>query len=293
MSQLQNLYARMIEAMDVPGLSIPAICVKLYHKSVSIPDTITPYSTMDETVLCCQAVRHAIAGEPVLITLENIGCVAAAISLGLVDQHRTTPIPPPIRRYVNVMREQSGMGENFSPPSPEEFTSGIVYACKNAGRQEFGLFGPEDSGRFQSVSVAQKAIAGMAAIQPPVIKGVFIYPIDFGENAPEPDIVILVVRPVELARLIQGYQFLTGQSISAVMNPLRAVDSDLIARPYLTGEINVTAFCLGARLMARFAGDRMGMGMPFSAFRTLVDGMEQSRTGYPFHRYPGADGHSC
>ena len=64
----------------------------------------------------------------------------------------------------------------------------------------------------------------------------------------------MAVRPVELTRLIQGYAFLTGERIRGDMGPVRAVNSDLIARPYLTGEINVTTYCLGARLLARWEG---------------------------------------
>jgi len=33
----------------------------------------------------------------------------------------------------------------------------------------------------------------------------------------------------------------------------------------------------------------MGVGMPWDKFRTVVEAMEASRTGYPFPGYPGAD----
>ena len=105
-----------------------------------------------------------------------------------------------------------------------------------------------------------------------------------------PDVVILSVRPVELTRLIQGYQYITGKRIEASLGGLRVVDSDLIARPYLKNEINISTYCLGARLAAHFEAERLGMGIPFSQFETLVRGMEQSVTGYPYERYPGATG---
>jgi hypothetical protein len=34
----------------------------------------------------------------------------------------------------------------------------------------------------------------------------------------------------------------------------------------------------------------MGIGIPMKAFELVVKGMEASRTGYPFHKYPGAKG---
>ena len=100
--------------------------------------------------------------------------------------------------------------------------------------------------------------------------------------------VNLDVRPVEATRLLQGYQFLTGRSVNAHMNPLRALDADLIARPFLTGTLNLSTYCLGARLLGRFGADRLGLGMPLAIFATLVEGLEASATGYPFERYPGA-----
>lgn len=290
MTIVSRLYSRMIESMGVKGLEIPVTYVKLYRHRDSIPVQVAAYYTKEETVMCCQAAHYAADGHPVLLTLDNIGCVAAAISLGLVDQHQDTPLERPPRVYTSLMQEQSGLGQKFNPPSPKEFTTGVVYACRSAGRQEYALFGPEDSGRFKDVKMARHAVAEMMAIQPPTMKGVFFYSNGFEELDLVPDVVMLHVRPVELTRMIQGYQYITGKAVNARMSALRVVDSDLIARPYLTQEINVSTYCLGARLVAKFEADRLGMGIPFKQFEQLVKGMEQSRTGYPYHRYPGAAG---
>ena len=284
---ISRLYSRMIESLDISGLEIPAAYVKFYRHGESIPKQISTFDTEEESVMCCQAARHASLEQPVLLTVDNIGCVAAGISLGLVDQNRDTPLKRP-RIYTNLMQDQAGAGKKFNPPSPKEFTSGTVYACRSAGRRDFCLFGPEDSGRFKDVATARAAISQMAAIQPPVMKAVFFYSNSFSESGPTPDVVILSVRPVELTRIIQGYQYITGKAVTTVMNALRVVDSDLIARPYLTQEINVSTYCLGARLVARFEGNRLGIGIPFKKFELVVKGMEESRTGYPFHKYPGA-----
>lgn len=275
--------------MGVEGLSIPVTYVRLYRDGETIPETLSEYLTTDETLLCCQAARHAAGGYPVLLTKENIGCIAAAISLGLVDQNQDYPISSPSRYYTDLMRKQSDKAQYFVPPSPKDFTSGVVYACKDAGRREFGFFGPGDSGRFRTVQTAAKAVKEMAAIQPPTTKGVFLFSNGMNGIEPVPDVIVLSVRPVELTKIIQSYQFMTGESISSRMSPLRVVDSDLIARPYLTQRINVSTYCLGARLLARFEGNRLGVGIPMTLFPTVVQGMKESRTGYPFHRYPGAD----
>jgi uncharacterized protein (DUF169 family) len=60
---------------------------------------------------------------------------------------------------------------------------------------------------------AMEAIARMPAIQPPVM---------------------------------QGYQFVTGERVKADIGGLRAGCSDLIVRPFLYNELNLSPFCLGA-----------------------------------------------
>ncbi len=287
MMRTTRLYSRLIESMGIEGLEIPHAYVKFYRNEEPIPKEVAACHTEKDPIMCCQAMRHSSLGEPVLLTLENIGCVAAAISLGLVDQNRTIPLSSP-RTYTDLMKAQSGMDNSFKPPSPKEFTSGNVYACQSTGRADYGLFGPEDSGRFKDIATAQNAISGMMAIQPPVMQGVFFCNNSFQELDLRPDVIVMSVRPVELTRIIQGYQYNTGRMVNAVMGAVRAVDSDLIARPYLTQEINVSTYCLGARIIARFEANRLGVGIPFKSFELLVNGMEESKTGYPFDKYAGA-----
>jgi uncharacterized protein (DUF169 family) len=241
----------------------------------------------DVTLTGCQAVRQASLGDAVCLTRNNIGCVAAAVTFGLVDEAEDTPLEGP-RVYTDIMREQSGLDDGFVPPTPKDFTEGIVYACRDSGRSEFCLFGKTDCGRYRNVETARKAIRGMKAIQPSVMKAVFIYTPDFEELDFIPDVVVLSIRPVELARIIQAYQFNTGERVTGTSGAVRVVCSDLIARPYLTQEINISTFCLGARLIAQYDADRIGIGIPFHVFKEIATGMADSSMGYPFYLYPGA-----
>ncbi len=287
MTELRQLYNRMIDSMGVEGLEMPFAAVKLYKKGSPIPDQAIKNEPANITLTCCQAIRHASLGDAVFLTRNNIGCIAAAISLGLVDQNEKESLEFP-RVYTEIMREQSGRGKEFSPPSPEEFTNGTVYACRDSGRMEYALFGENDSGRFKDVETAKRAIKNMIAIQPAIMHGVFVYSLDYDEMELKPDVIILTVRSVELARIIQAYQYITGAPVTTNMSVVRAVDSDMIARPYLTGEMNVSTFCVGARLIAKYEAEYMGVGMPYKIFKEIVEGMEESKTGFPFHMYPGA-----
>lgn len=40
--------------------------------------------------------------------------------------------------------------------------------------------------------------------------------------------------------------------------------------------------------MARFDGNRMGIGIPLAAFRRLLEGLDASVKGYPFPSYQDA-----
>lgn len=288
MSTLQGLYHKMIAAMGVEGLLIPLSAVKFYRHTEKIPQAVLDNQPEGITLTSCQAARQSSLGDAVFLTIDNIGCVAAAITFGLVDARSSYPIGRSLV-YTNIMEEQSGLAADvFTPPAPVDFTDGIVYACRDAGRPEFCLFGKDDAGRFKDVQTSKDAVTEMTAIQPPVMKGVFFYSLDFTELDIVPDVVLLSLRPVELARIIQAYQYNTGERVTASMGGLRVVNSDLIVRPYLTGRINVSTYCLGARLIARYEADRLGMGIPFALFETIVQGMEDSKTGFPFPLYPGA-----
>ena len=289
MSELSEKYRSMIENMGVPGLVIPLAAVKFFRgKDVDIPSEVLKYKPGGITLTSCQAAKQAALGDAVCLTRENIGCVAAAITFGLVSQDEANPLGGS-RVYTDLMEKQAAKDKAFQPPSPKDFTEGRVYACKDAGCDQFALFGKEDSGRYRDVETARRAVSDMMAIQPPDTEAVFFYSTEYEDLNLVPDVVVLSVRPVELTRIIQAYQYNTGRRVTANMGGLRVVNSDLIVRPYLTGTINVSTYCLGARLIAQYEGDRMGMGLPYADFVEVVKGMADSRTGFPFHMYPDAD----
>lgn len=289
MTQFQEECKSLFTALEVPNLRIPTVAVKFFFESDTIPEQLRELETVGVSVTSCQANKMAGLGDAILLSEDNIGCIAAAITFGLVDEHQETPMKGN-RVYTDIMKGQLDEGEKFSPPSPEEFTNGSVYACKDSKRKEYCLFGANDSGRFKDTATAQKGIAGMLALQPAKTKGVFFFPPGFDDVSIKPDIIVMSVRPVELTRLVEGYQFLTGERVEGSMGPVRVVNSDLIVRPYIQNKINFSSYCVGARLIGKYEPDELGIGMPYSHFQLMVQGVKESRTGYPFALYPGATG---
>ncbi len=281
---LTHLYDNLVHSFGIEGLEIPTTFIKIYKQTDTVPDAVWEHHPDSISLTSCQAVRQASTGDAICLSKENIGCIAAAISLGLVDQNDPNPLKGP-RVYTDLMREQYNEKNNFVPPSPKDFTDGLVYACHAAGKKEFCLFGEKDSGRFKDVDTAKAAVAEMTAIQPATTQAVFFYSKDYDL---EPDLVLCDVRPVELTRIIQAFQYDTGKRVIANMGGLRAVGSDLIARPYLEQQINVSSYCLGSRIIAQYEAERLGLAMPFKIFETIVDAMQRSQNGFPFHMYPSA-----
>ena len=106
MSTIKQMYNRLIEAMEQENLEIPTTAVKFYELDEDIPSQVLDNHPTSITLTSCQATKQASLGDAVLLTLNNIGCVAAAISFGLVDANQETPLCGS-RIYIDLMHNQS------------------------------------------------------------------------------------------------------------------------------------------------------------------------------------------
>lgn len=248
--------------------------VKLILKGQAVPEGTKP-PVEYQGVPWCEAVRlAAMDGEVVVINRDNVGCPASAIALGLVNERESEPLGG-TRKYTDMMETAA---------APADFTDGLVYACRASGNMQFALFGEGDTGRYETHGAALNAISGMVSIQPAIMDAAVAYPA--GKLSLTPDLVILGLLPRQVLLAIQGYNFLTGNRFRMDTIGIRGVCADLTAQPYLEQRLNGSLFCLGARAVGGWGGDRMGLGMPFSVFRTMVVGMERSAGGFPYPAYP-------
>lgn len=267
-------YRRYMAAFGVPDLpDIAAVGVKFVKRGEAPPPEAQP---MEMAYTWCYAVKQASKGEVPLVTKDTVGCVMAAIALGLVDEDDPTPLPG-FRQYSQKMDTQ---------PAPADFKAGRVYGCKAAARMDFAVYGADDPGRFQSVEAAQKAYAAMPKIQPANMDAVVPFPPDEDLAHLVPDVVILALTPRETARSLQGLAFETGDRFHFDTLGVGGFSVDLTAAPYLTGRPNASFMCVGARVIARWDGNLNGLGLPWADFCRMVVGLELSQAGFPFSRYP-------
>jgi uncharacterized protein (DUF169 family) len=273
-STFHDAYRRYLASFSVPDLQdIAAVGVKFVHKGEQPPPQAAP---LDMAYTWCYAVRQASKGEVPLVNRDSVGCVMAAIALGLVDEDDPEPLPG-WRQYSRNMA---------AAPAPADYKAGRVFACAAADQRRFALYGADDPGRFKSVAAAQRAFADMPKIQPACMDAVVAFPPSAELTAITPDVVILVATPRAAMRTIQGLVFSTGQRFTASTLGVAGFCVDLVTVPYVTGAANASFLCVGARAIARWEGGLCGLGLPWQTFLAAVDEMEATVSGYPFQKYP-------
>ena len=268
-----ELSERYIKAFDVPDLKPEVHCmgIKFIEKGNKVPENI---QVKDVPAPWCGILKMASEGDVIIATKDNIGCPAAAIALGLVN-----PDDPEVlegsRKYTSMMSK---------PASPKDFTDGFVYACKGSGHMEYALFGDADVGRYETWGAAKHAISGMAAINDYQVDAVLAFPA--GAVDIDPDVVVIDLIPKQALRTIQGYCYPTGDRVTFNTIGIRGVCADVTAYPFLMQKMNASFYCLGARAIGGWEGERMALGMPLQIFKDTVEGMESSKGGFPYSKYP-------
>jgi uncharacterized protein (DUF169 family) len=269
-----DVYRRYVAAFGVPEMQdLVAVGIRFVRRGEAAPAQAQP---LDKAYTWCHAVKEASKGKVVLVDRDTVGCAMAAIALGLVDENDAAPLAG-WRQYSQNMRTQ---------PAPRDYKAGTVFGCMAAGRPDFALYGADDTGRFPTIAAAQRAFEEVPKIQPACMSAVVAFPPHDDLSDITPDTVVLALTPRETLRTVQGLTYATGERLVASTLGVAGLCGDLTAYPYVAGRANASFFCVGARILGRWEGGLNGLGLPWRTFVATVEGMEASRTGYPFSRYP-------
>ena len=133
MTRISDLYGRMIDAMGVEDLTIPTAGVKFYKQGDDIPAGVRGYEPQGLTLTSCQSTRQAGFGDSVLLTPKSIGCVAAAITFGLVDKDQDQAMGESL--VVYRYHEGPGQGPGALLSSDAEGLQRRYSLCLRGGRQ--------------------------------------------------------------------------------------------------------------------------------------------------------------
>ncbi len=126
-----------------------------------------------------------------------------------------------------------------------------------------------ESGLYVSYSVARNVTEHMNYI-PYRYYGVMVAPL---AEMNEADTVIIIANARQVMRIMQGYAYHFGapEHLNAFGN--QAMCADLVSKPIMNNDINISFMCRGARFFAKCDDGEMGVGIPVHMLERLSDGI--------------------
>lgn len=103
--------------------------------------------------------------------------------------------------------------------------------------------------------------------------GILVQPIEKYGNGLYPDAVLIISHPREMMRVMQGYTYHHGITKNISMSGNQAICAEATAYPLINNTINVSFLCSGTRFLANWSENEVAIGMPFTMFSKVVDGI--------------------
>lgn len=112
--------------------------------------------------------------------------------------------------------------------------------------------------------------------------GVGISPLNQCKAAP--DVVVVVCSPYDAMRILHGHAYYHGFAHGMKTAGLQAICHDCTSFPYEEGRLNISMLCSGTRMLAGWSQDELAVGLPYSLWLDVVDGIRN--TVNPYERTP-------
>lgn len=122
---------------------------------------------------------------------------------------------------------------------------------------------------YEDMAVAREAQQDLCFVDQKIY-GVVVGPLEEMEEA---DVVMFIADCWQMMRVMQGYTYHNGMAKNIGMIGNQGICSDLVARPYVKNDLNISLLCLGARLNSRATDGELGAGMPMRIFRDVANGV--------------------
>lgn len=124
-------------------------------------------------------------------------------------------------------------------------------------------------GLYESLSISRSITESMCYLKHNVY-GAAMGPLEKMESA---DVVIIIGMAEQMMRVIQGYAYKFGMPTSIRTIGNQAMCSDLISKPFTSGDINLSLMCKGARQYAQCHPGEVGIGFPINLFESISEGI--------------------
>jgi len=135
----------------------------------------------------------------------------------------------------------------------------------NSGARYFSL------GLYKNMDTARATAETVTLIPPGDVYGFSVQELASCDEPPQ--VVILVCNPYQAMRIVQGYAYHFGPAPGIRSNGMQGVCSELTARPFVTGDINVSLLCSNTRFSCAWRDAELGVGMPFEMLPIVLDGV--------------------
>lgn len=125
-------------------------------------------------------------------------------------------------------------------------------------------------GLYRDVPLAGDVASGFSILQQPAY-GVIVKPLADWQT--QPDCVLVIANAYAVMRIIQGYTYQFGMRPHFSMTGNQGVCIECTSYPYNHQVLNASFLCSGTRYHAGWAEEEAGVGMPFSIFTEVVEGI--------------------
>ena len=102
------------------------------------------------------------------------------------------------------------------------------------------------------------------------VYGLWVGPLK--ECSVAPDVIIILAKPYQIMRLVQGYTYTYGTCKNIKMAGNQAICAESTAHPYNYNDMNLSSGCKGTR-NSGMNEDEMSLGIVYSKFAGLIDGL--------------------
>lgn len=103
--------------------------------------------------------------------------------------------------------------------------------------------------------------------------GVLVQPIEFFSEEDKPDVAIVIGKPRELMRIMQGYTYNYGINTNMSMSGNQGICVETTAYPLIHNTINMSLLCSGTRYLAQWKDEEAAIGISMNILDKVIDGL--------------------
>ena len=205
--------------------------------------------------------------------LLNMDCFPVGIKIAMSFKEYNRFDGKELKRKINycVAVKSASLGHSIKMTEETSACPGSTRSLGfNNDLEEF-LSGQEglELGLYKNKEVS-KEVASKIQMLSADTYGVIIKPLEYFEE--NPDIVLLVAKPREIMRVLQGYSYTYGLD-NYSLSGNQAVCVEATATPIIKNKLNISMFCSGTRHYAAWSDDKLLAGVPYSKYFGFIDGL--------------------